>query len=216
MGTSILKGITIGLLVTVLTLLTVLVTTLAGFSENIISYIVDFGLLLSCLAAGYRSSRASGRILPAGLSSGGYAVVGVLLLALYFPIDILGAVKIISEGIGLGLLAGVLGTGILSSEPDPYDRLGAAYYPRRENVYDRQDIYQVLQDRGRERSDLASVSYREEDIPEFRPETVPFASDNDLARAKIYEICNRSQEKSEEEDAFEWWNIETRRQLKGR
>jgi hypothetical protein len=41
MGTSILKGITTGLLVTVLTLLAVLGTTLAGIDKSIISYIVD-------------------------------------------------------------------------------------------------------------------------------------------------------------------------------
>jgi hypothetical protein len=216
MGTSILKGITTGLLVTVLTLLAVLVTTLAGFAENIISYLVDFGLLLSCLAAGYRASRTSGRILPAGLASGGYAVVGVLLLALYFPIDNLGAVKIISEGIGLGLLAGVLGTGILSSEPDPYDRLDAGHFPRRENVYDRQDIYQVLRADARERPNVASVSYRQQDMPEFIAETSPFESDKDVARAKIYELCNRGRERSEEEDAFDWWQTEARRQLKSR
>ncbi len=113
MGTSILKGITTGLLVTVLTLLAVLGTSLAGIDKNIIAYIVDFGLLLSCLAAGYRASSHSGRILPGGFASGGYAIVGILLLALYFSIDILGAIKIISEGTGLGFLAGVLGAGVL-------------------------------------------------------------------------------------------------------
>lgn len=187
MGTSILKGITTGLLVTVLTLLAVLGTTLAGIDKSIISYIVDFGLLLSCLAAGYRSSRNSGRILPAGLASGGYAVVGVLLLALYFPIDTLGAVKIISEGAGLGLLAGVLGAGILSSDPDPYNYMETAKYPRREDYYDR------------------------------KIDSIPDKSEAE--RARIYEICSPGTvktEKMEEDEAFDWWQVEARRQMKGR
>ncbi|NLO97786.1 MAG: hypothetical protein GX091_06935, partial [Peptococcaceae bacterium] len=132
MGTAVLRGITTGLLVTVLTLLAVLGSSMAGIDKGIIAYLVDFGLLLSCLAAGYRASSYSGRILPGGLAAGGYAVVGILLLALYFSIDSLGTLKIISEGTGLGLLAGVLGAGILSSERKSYyEHLEpVSYYPR--------------------------------------------------------------------------------------
>lgn len=216
MGTSILKGITTGLLVTVLTLLVVLGTTLAGFEKNIISYFVDFGLLLSCLAAGYRASRNSGRILAAGLASGGYAVVGVLLLALYFPIDTLGAVKIISEGTGLGLLAGVLGAGILSSDPDPYERLEAGYYPKRKDFHDRKDIYQIVRNGRGERQKTEPVSYYDQEIEKFIPQSGPYANNPEAERARIYELCNRSPEKKEEEDAFEWWTVEAKRQLKGR
>lgn len=207
MGTSILKGITTGLLVTVLTLLAVLGTTLAGMDKSIISYIVDFGLLLSCLAAGYRASRNSGRILPAGLASGGYAVVGVLLLALYFPIDTLGAVKIISEGTGLGLLAGVLGAGILSSDPDPYDYSETEKYPRRENYYDRKNIYELARDERGNRERPASII---DSIPN---------NNSEAERARIYELCNTGTgrtEQMEEDDAFNWWQVESKKQLKGR
>jgi len=179
MGTSILKGITTGLLVTVLTLLTVLGTTLAGIDKGIISYIIDFGLLLSCLAAGYRASSNSGRILPGGLAAGGYAIVGILLLALYFSIDILGSLKIVSEGTGLGFLAGVLGAGVLSSEQEPNDR------ERQPEPY------------GIDRLD--------------------YGNNQEGERARILELCNhRNPERSEEEDAFDWWKVETKRQLKGR
>lgn len=216
MGTSILKGITTGLLVTVLTLLAVLVTTLAGFEKNTIAFLVDFGLLLSCLAAGYRASRNSGRILPAGLASGGYAVVGVLLLALYFPIDTLGAVKIISEGTGLGLLAGVLGAGILSSDAYPYDRLETTHYPRRENFYDRKDIYGMIREDSGDRHKAAAISYRSQEIPEFIPESKPYANNQEVERTRIYELCSRNPEKAEEDEAFDWWKVEAKRQLKGR
>lgn len=188
MGTSILRGVTTGLLITVFTLLAVLGTTMAGVDKYIISYIIDFGLLLSCLAAGYKASRACGRILPAGLASGGYAVVGVLLLALYFPIEPVGALRIISEGTGLGLLAGVLGAGVLSSDPvSAVDRMeGGYYYPRREEPASFND---VIQDR------------------------------QSTERARIYEICNKKlekMEKLEEDDAFAWWEVERKRQLRGK
>ncbi len=226
MGTSILKGITTGLLVTVLTLLAVLGTTLAGIDKTIISYIVDFGLLLSCLAAGYRASRNSGRILPSGLASGGYAIVGVLLLALYFPIDTLGAVKIISEGTGLGLLAGVLGAGILSSGPDFYDYMDVPDYSKRENYYDRKNTYELMRDDPWDKNRPASIHRRYSDISKsvidmtpYPNSQEPYQKDHESERAKIYEICSPQKartEKMEEDDAFNWWRVEAQRQLKSR
>jgi len=213
MGTSILKGITTGLLVTVLTLLAVLGTTLVGIEKNIISYIVDFGLLLSCLAAGYRASRNSGRILPAGLASGGYALVGVLLLALYFPVDSLGAIKIISEGTGLGLLAGVLGAGILSSDPDPYDRLDTGYSPRRENYYDRKNVHEIIPDENRDRYRTAAIRYNTQDVSEFIGDPRSYGGNLEAERARIYELCTQNPVKTEEDEAFDWWKVEAKRQL---
>jgi hypothetical protein len=216
MGTSILKGITTGLLVTVLTLLAVLGTTLAGIEKNIISYIVDFGLLLSCLSAGYRASKTSGRILTAGLASGGYAIVGVLLLALYFPIDTLGAVKIISEGTGLGLLAGVLGAGILNSDPDPYDYVELRNYPRRENFYEKKDAYEIIRDDDRSRYRPAAINYPNQEMMDNTEDSRFFHNNPEAEKAKIYELCNPRTEKNEEDDAFDWWKVEAKRQLKGR
>jgi hypothetical protein len=198
MGTSILKGITIGLLVTVLTLLTVLVTTLAGIDETIIAYLVDFGLLLSCLTAGFRASRDSGRLLPAGLAAGGYAVAGILLLALYFPIESLGAVKIISEGIGLGLLAGVLGTGFLGSERVSYGRLNNIPHPN---------------------SLMRSKWPLEEDrkfTADIRSNPSWYGENPDAERTRIYELCSKKPELTDEEEAFNWWEVETKKQLRRR
>lgn len=200
MGTSILKGITIGLLVTVLTLVTVLGCNLIGLADSTIAYIVDFGLLLSCLAAGFRSSHTSGRILPAGLASGGYAIVGIGLLALYFPIDSLGAIKIISEGVGLGLLAGVLGAGALNpklqeyerSENDNSDRAGSYAYLKRDSYFERNDPQKIGRD------------------------TKTDSADSEAVRAKIYERCNKKPEVTEEEDAFNWWEVYSKAQLKGK
>ncbi|MGI5901522.1 MAG: hypothetical protein ACOX7U_03500 [Desulfitobacteriia bacterium] len=199
MGTNVLKGITTGLLVTVLTLIAVLGTTLVGIDKNIISYLIDFGLLLSCLAAGYRASRGSGSILLGGLAAGGYAIIGILLLALYFSIDTLGAVKIISEGIGLGLLAGVLGAGVISPGRDSYERLSVRYpgYPRtnRDNP---------------ERSVFASRS----DFPDRDPIAARFHPEEE--RRRILELCNKTPEEKEEDEAFEWWRVESERQLRGK
>jgi len=186
MGTSILKGITTGLLVTVLTLLIVLGTTLAGIEKNIIAYIIDFGLLSSCLAAGFKASSNSRRILPGGLAAGGYAIVGILLLALYFSIDILGAIKIISEGTGLGFLAGVMGAGALGAEPEHYERISETPY-----------------------------IYKRKSEP-YGSSSMAYAGNREEERAKILELCNRNPEKSEEEEAFDWWRVEAKRQLKGR
>ena len=206
MGTSILRGITTGLLVTVLTLLVVLAATVSGFEKGVISYIVDFGLLLSCLAAGYKASRSSGRILPAGIASGGYALLGVMLLALYFPIELVGAAKIISQGMGLGLLVGVLGAGVLSSNPS-YDRHDAGYYPIRQESYERKarDIYDIVRD-GADSRNRISMSYRTQEIPDSF----------DKKNARVYELAGYDKDKREEDEAFAWWNVETERKLRGR
>lgn len=215
MSTSILKGITTGLLVTVLTLLIVLGATLSGFDKSVISYIVDFGLLLSCLTAGYRASRSSGRILAAGVASGGYALVGVLLLALYFPIELLGAAKIISQGTGLGLLAGVLGAGILSSDPS-YDHYTSGYYPKRQSFYAREDkdIYELARE-GSDNLNRVSMSYRTQEMPESFDKRAYFNNPR-AEQARLYELTGYDKDKIEEDEAFAWWNVETQRRLKGR
>ncbi|NLM21709.1 MAG: hypothetical protein GX207_08190 [Peptococcaceae bacterium] len=200
MGTGILKGITTGLLVTVLTLLAVLGSSMAGIDKTIIAYIVDFGLLLSCLAAGYRASSCSGRILPGGLAAGGYAVVGILLLALYFSIDIYGALKIVSEGIGLGLLAGVLGAGVLGSGRRPYYSYERVE-PRASIAY--------------KRGEPAAYSYGDYERDD-QSEILSYKNNAERERAKILELCYKNPEIAEEEEAFDWWKINARRQLKGR
>jgi hypothetical protein len=211
-GTNILKGITTGLLVTILTLLAVLGATITGIEKQIVSYIVDFGLLLSCLAAGYRASSNSGRILPAGLASGGYAIVGVLLLALYFPINTLGAVKIVSEGTGLGLLAGVLGAGILSPNSPPYEYMEATPYPRRKKHDEKREFYDLDGERGPDRTEIAAYA--------GEPEAYGNEGDPERTRAKIYEICHsrtaETDDAGEEDDVFQWWNVEAKKQLRNR
>ncbi len=215
MSTSILKGITTGLLITILTLLVVLGATLSGFENTVISYIVDFGLLLSCLAAGYRASRSSGRILPAGIASGGYALVGVALLALYFPIELLGSAKIISQGTGLGLLAGVLGAGILSSDSN-YDPNVTGYYPRGLSSHDRKDkdIYEIMRDGTNDRNRV-SIGYRNQDLPDSWDRRT-YLSNPQAENARIYELTSYDKDKLEEDEAFAWWKVETERKLRGR
>lgn len=218
MGTSILKGVTTGLLVTVLTLFAVLAATMAGVDKNIMAYIVDFGLLLSCLAAGYRASRSCARILPGAVAAAGYAIVGILLLALYFPIDMIGALKIISEGTGLGLLAGVLGAGVLSSDPDPYDRverMDRGYYPRREQYYDHKDIYDFVRPGQSEQKTLITTTFGDR-RPDAGDDFALLEQDRDRERTRIYELCSYRPERDETEEAFDWWEVEAKRQLRGK
>ncbi|ADY56769.1 hypothetical protein Sgly_2484 [Syntrophobotulus glycolicus DSM 8271] len=113
MSKSILKGITTGLLVTVLTLLAVFSSAVLGFDQDTITYVIDFGLMLSCLSAGYKAARDSGMLIPAALAAASYALIGILLLALFFPINPSGAISVIGECLILGLLSGILGTGIM-------------------------------------------------------------------------------------------------------
>jgi len=196
-GTSIVKGVTMGLLVTIFTLLVVLGTNMVGVEKSIISYVVDFGLLLSCLAAGYKASRTSGRILPAGLAAGGYAVIGILLLAVYFPIEPIAALQIVAEGTGVGLIAGLFGSG-LKSDYD-YGGMEHDYYSYPKNrVYERKNIYEVLREGERENNQCSErINYNER-------KTEPSSSYlNELQK-----------ERMEDEDAFAWWKVESKKQLK--
>lgn len=116
MGRSILKGITTGLLLTVLALLAMFLAARMGFEQRIVSYVLDFGLLLSCLSAGYKAGRDSGMIMPSVAAAGCYALIGVILLALFFSINPIGAIKIVGECAGLGFISGIAGAGIMKRD----------------------------------------------------------------------------------------------------
>lgn len=110
-GTSILKGITASLLVTFLTLLAGVIWRGMGLGGLSISQLLDVGLIVSCLAGGYRTAKASGSWLMAGVAGAGFVTVGTLLLSLFLPIRGLGFVQVLGEGILISLVAGALGAG---------------------------------------------------------------------------------------------------------
>ena len=109
MGTAILRGISLALLVTILTLLAGILWTAMGMSGLSLTRLIDIGLLLSCLAGGYRSGKESGLWLVGGLAGAGYVALGVALLALFLPVNGWGTLQVLGEGTFVGLIAGAVG-----------------------------------------------------------------------------------------------------------
>lgn len=111
MGSSILRGITTALLVTVLTLFAGIVWGVMDLGGLSISRLLDIGLLASCLVGGYRTAKESGEWLLGGIVGAGYVTVGTLLLALFLPIRGWGFIQVLAEGAIIGLVAGAIGAG---------------------------------------------------------------------------------------------------------
>lgn len=109
MSSSVLKGISTALLVTVLTLFAGMVWSALGLGGVNISLIVDIGLMASCLVGGFRTGKESGQWLMGGFAGAGYVTVGTLLLALFLPVQGWGFIKVLIEGAIIGLVAGVVG-----------------------------------------------------------------------------------------------------------
>ena len=111
MGSSILRGITTALLVTVLTLFAGIVWGIMDLGGLSISRLLDIGLLASCLVGGYRTAKESGEWLLGGIVGAGYVTVGTLLLALFLPVRGWGFIQVLAEGAIIGLVAGAIGAG---------------------------------------------------------------------------------------------------------
>ncbi|MEL1133907.1 YrzE family protein [Desulfitobacterium sp. THU1] len=111
MGNSILKGMSAALLVTVITLLAGLFWTAMGFTGLSTTMLMDIGLVLSCLAAGYVTGKASGQWILGGASSLGYILLCVFLIALFLELSAWGVIQILAEGGLIGILAGAFGAG---------------------------------------------------------------------------------------------------------
>ncbi|MDQ7093856.1 hypothetical protein REC12_09650 [Desulfosporosinus sp. PR] len=111
MLSSVLKGITTAMLVTVLTLLGGVVWEAIGFGGWNISSLLDIGLLASCIIGGYRTAKETGEWLTGGITGAGYVTVGTSLLALFLPIRVWGFIQVLGEGIIIGLVAGAVGAG---------------------------------------------------------------------------------------------------------
>lgn len=111
MGNIILRGISSALVVTVLTLLAGMLWSTMGYGGLNPSNFVDFGVIVSCAVAGYRSGKESGVWMWGGLAALGYVSLSIILVALFLPIRGWGVLQILAEGGIIGLLTGALGTG---------------------------------------------------------------------------------------------------------
>ncbi|NMA69124.1 MAG: TIGR04086 family membrane protein [Desulfitobacterium sp.] len=109
MGDTILKGISVALLVTVITMVTGLVVSSMEWNGISTSTIVDIGLVISCFAAGFVSSRESGNWILGGIASLGYVSLCLVLIAIFLELRMWGVVQVLAEGILIGGLAGVFG-----------------------------------------------------------------------------------------------------------
>lgn len=117
MGDSILKGISAALLVTVITLLAGLFWTAMGFGGLSTSTLVDIGLVASCIAAGYVTGKESGQWILGGVSSLGYVLLCVVLVALFLELRAWGVVQVLAEGGLIGILSGAFGGGSGGKRP---------------------------------------------------------------------------------------------------
>jgi hypothetical protein len=134
MLSTILRGITIALLVTVLTLLTGIALSVLNLGSQSIIGLLDFGLLVSCLISGYWTAKASGKWWLGGIVGIGYVIVGTLLLALFLPIRGWGFIQVLAEGAAIGLVAGAVAAGgnkgtLWSGKSSTYRPSYAGYEP---------------------------------------------------------------------------------------
>ncbi len=111
MGSSIIKGITTALLVTVLTLFAGIVWAVMHLGGLTISQLLDIGLLASCLVGGYRTAKESGEWLLGGIVGAAYVTLGTLLLTFFLPVQGWGFIQVLAEGAIIGSVAGLVGAG---------------------------------------------------------------------------------------------------------
>lgn len=150
MGSSVLRGISTALLVTVLTLFAGIVWGAVGLGGLSVSLLVDIGLLASCLVGGYRTGKESGQWFMGGATGAGYVTLGTILLALFLPIQSLGFIRVLIEGAIIGLVAGAAGAGGMNGKV-----LGAAWQGGRSRLhfepsyasYDKDDYVNQRSDR---------------------------------------------------------------------
>ena len=111
MGNSILKGMSAALLVTVITLLAGMFWTAMGLGGLTMSTLVDIGLIVSCVTAGYQAGKMSGQWVLGGVAALGYVLLSIVLLSLFLEVNGWGVIQIVAEGGLIGILAGAFGVG---------------------------------------------------------------------------------------------------------
>lgn len=111
MGNNILRGVSSALFVTVITLLGGMLWNTLGYEGLNVTTLVDIGLIVSCITAGYRTGKESKIWFLGGIAALGYVGLCIILAALFLPISGWGAVQILAEGGIIGILAGAFGAG---------------------------------------------------------------------------------------------------------
>lgn len=172
MGNIVLRGISSALVVTVITLLAGMFWSSMGYGGLAPSSLVDIGLVVSCVTAGYRSGRESGVWFWGGVAALGYVSLSILLAALFLPISGWGAIQILAEGGVIGILAGAFGAGKAlgnGSQRMGGDRLFSARVSRwgkERNEWDSWDKWDSPSDRSKK--DGSANAQESEEINDFK------------------------------------------------
>jgi putative membrane protein (TIGR04086 family) len=103
------KGIQMAFMTAALTVLAGSAWYALDFGSGDISRWVDVGVILSCLAAGYKTGGVSGRWWLGSLAGAVFIALCVAVMTLFWPVTWLGAAQVVLESVGLGALAGVVG-----------------------------------------------------------------------------------------------------------
>ncbi|MCL1792053.1 MAG: hypothetical protein FWG40_12075 [Peptococcaceae bacterium] len=111
MGTSVFKGVTLALTVTVVALAAVLVMSWSGAGGQYMSLIIDAGLVLGCITAGYRTAYVTNQVLPGVLAVMAYVFLVMVLLSFYFQLLPFGALKVLTGAVLVAMVSALAGKG---------------------------------------------------------------------------------------------------------
>ena len=193
MGSSILKGITAALLVTVLTLFAGIVWVVMHLGGLTISQLLDIGLLASCLVGGFRAAKDSGEWLLGGIVGASYVTLGTLLLTFFLPVQGWGFIQVLGEGAIIGSVAGVVGAG------GGKGLRGSGKSPWSENRSRVKPYYSGYETNDRESDSSQSDWYQEEDRNDWRE-----TSNKGSRRGEESPDVQWSWDKEEVEEPHDW------------
>ncbi|MDR2737026.1 MAG: hypothetical protein LBB49_05625 [Gracilibacteraceae bacterium] len=125
MGTSVVKGVTQALIVTILALAAVMVVSWLGAGSQYLLLIIDVGLVLGCIIAGYRAAFVANRVLPGIVAVMAYVFLVLILLSFYFQILPFGALKVLTGAVLIAMVSALAGKGRSMYEDD-----SRSYYGR--------------------------------------------------------------------------------------
>lgn len=128
---GILRGISVALLMTILILLGGLLWTAANLGSGNMSLLVDAGVVVSCLTGGFWAGKETKQWAAGAAAGAGYVLIGVLILALFLPVNGTGMLEVLLEGGAIGLVGGALGAGLYRGNTGrggrPWGGLGRDY-----------------------------------------------------------------------------------------
>ncbi len=108
--TGVLRGIRTALLITLFILLGGLAWSALNLGGIKMSLLVDVGVVISCLAGGYRAGKETGQWMLGGAAGIGYVGIGIIILALFLPVNGIGGMEVLAGGGIVGTIGGIFST----------------------------------------------------------------------------------------------------------